>query len=372
MVAFLRVGSRTRRPAHAWLGLGLAFYASGCSGHRFAGDEEPDTTVVLAQPSATPGGLGAPEINNGADGGAFGETSDDITWMDPASVSSTHATGEADTTMAETSSADTASETETYPEPSWDTVEPGQNGQTGETMGSADAGITPNSDSTDVTGGEPTGETSDGTQTAQPDREELIAALLGCDNDETVIVQGAELLNFETTPDTALHVGPLVMGSGGETLAAVLAEYHDGTGSYGLQWVNGADGTARALSATNPSASAWGGGVALAVQCFDAGRFEGIEFWMRGHTPAGTMEFGVLVSLTRSASVELEIRSEWTRYRVPFDRLRVEGRRHTAVGRSLRALVWSSHLRYMQSSRSDEGQPGSAAFEIAVDEIRLF
>lgn len=304
-----------------------------------------------------------PPVDAG-DGGIIGETGDGPTQTVPApSTSSGDAPGETDSRPAQS---DTLSDSSSA------TFESSEDGHTDNTSELGEPNLSEDGGVTDVTT-EATGETTTGAEATPMNTDALIAALPGCDTHEKTVVRNADLLDFETTPDSALHVGALIVGDAGETLDAVLAAYQDDTGSSTLQWVSGANGTARALSLTNPSASARGGGVALVVECLDASHFEGVEFWMRGHKPVGSMVFSVYVSLTQSASVDIALESEWTRYRVPFNRLRTQGRRGTDVGRSLRALVWSSDSRDGDIALgADDWRHEAGAFEIAVDEIRFF
>lgn len=210
------------------------------------------------------------------------------------------------------------------------------------------------------------------TQTTQPeatDRDALIAALLGCEPGSKVTFGTEALADFEGVPDEALTTGRLVLGS--QQLAAVLADYQDHTGDYELSWVTGANGSARALRASNPVASAWGGGISIVSQCFDAGTFEGIEFWMKGETPVGTISFSV-DTIGGSAAIQLDIGPNWTRHRVPFGQLQQDAP-GSFDGRAIASLVWSSQLRYVERpprSGNWEAQPG--AFAISVDDVRFY
>src|SRR5690606_2695209 len=57
MAVFARPALCARRPVSV-LALGLGLYGHGCSGHRFASDDEASTTVGSAQPGAPTTALG--------------------------------------------------------------------------------------------------------------------------------------------------------------------------------------------------------------------------------------------------------------------------------------------------------------------------
>lgn len=208
------------------------------------------------------------------------------------------------------------------------------------------------------------------------ERAASISALPNCDPGQIVSVLDAAVLDFDTETSMDLASGLLTLTADEQTLGAVLAWYQDDTGDYQLAFTSGADGSVHGVSASNPEASGWGGGVALVVQCLDASRFEGVEFWLKGETPVGKAVFGVDARAELSGSIELPIGSTWTRHRVAFADLEADagGPANTHLdGSAVRALVWSSQLRYVEEpplSGNWVAAPG--AFEIAVDQVRFY
>lgn len=225
------------------------------------------------------------------------------------------------------------------------------------------------------------------------ERDALIAELATCVPGETAPAPSAIRFDFDALSATRFASGVLTFGDAERPLEAVLAYYDDQTGDYELALTAGAEQTAHALRASNSAASGWGGGIALVMSCFDASQFEGVEFWVRGETPAGSFVFGIDTGDDTSATVELLTPGEWSYVRVPFSNLQLTGDAAGAwparpggggFGGNLpnpnpfdpsdvRALVWSSQLRY------SEQPPGSAnweaetgAYEIVVDDVRFY
>lgn len=203
-----------------------------------------------------------------------------------------------------------------------------------------------------------------------------ISELPGCEPDEIVTVARAAVLDFDSETELQLASGLLTFSADDQTLDAVLAWYQDDTGNYALEFTSGADGSSHGVRATNSDASGWGGGVAIVVQCVDASRFQGVEFWLKGETPVGTAVFGVDARAEESGSVELPIDGTWTRHRVAFAELAASasGPGNTVLdGSAVRALVWSSQLRYVeQPPRSGNWVAAPGAFQIAVDQVRFY
>ncbi|MFC1641680.1 hypothetical protein ACFL5O_03175 [Myxococcota bacterium] len=147
-------------------------------------------------------------------------------------------------------------------------------------------------------------------------------------------------------------------------------EYHDGSGDYSLSLVAGVDGSGYAASATNPAASRWGGGVSLWVHCLDASSFAGVQFWIRGRTPAGTAELAIRMDNV-DLVYEFSIPREWRQFKVPLADFR--GATAQARGDGVTAIIFSSQLRWGRDpSDPTRTVAQEGAFEVTVDEIGFY
>lgn len=184
----------------------------------------------------------------------------------------------------------------------------------------------------------------------------VLAAPLVADFDDW---DGTDVYDWEFRFDTVER--------GGEATGGFL-EYQDGTGEYTLEFVAGADGSPYAVSARNPAASNWGGGVSVWVHCLDASSFDGLQFWLKGRSPRGTIEVSMELEDGSTASQTIEPTLEWKLYRIPFARF-ASGE---TDGNGVSAIIFSSQLVWVQKPGTTEWEPAAGAFEVTVDGIGFY
>jgi hypothetical protein len=145
----------------------------------------------------------------------------------------------------------------------------------------------------------------------------------------------------------------------------------DGTGSYSLAFITRANGYA--VSATNPRASDWGGGVILTLHCLDARAFSGLSFRVKGSTPAGTAEVG-LTADGASVGYQFTMPADWTLMQVPFSAFQGGSATPDATtnGAAISAVTFSSQLHYSQNRVTMQWEADPGAIEVSVDDVGFY
>src|SRR5690606_6026574 len=129
-------------------------------------------------------------------------------------------------------------------------------------------------------------------------------------------------------------------------------ELTDTTGAYTLSFVSGANDSSWALSFANDSATDWGGGVGFWHGCMDASSFTGIQFMMRGSTPAGTAGMSLELPNEVSVSSEFEVPADWAQVQLPFTSF-TSMTADTTNGSQIGAMSFSAHMVYVQDSMGE-------------------
>ena len=147
-------------------------------------------------------------------------------------------------------------------------------------------------------------------------------------------------------------------------------ELKDTTGDYSLGFVAGADGSTWALSAQNSMASDWGGGIGLWMGCLDASSYTGVQFMVKGSSPANSGEVSVGLDGEISVSVQFDLPADWTQMQVPFADFKNDAG-DTTNGSGIIRMSFQAHMKYVQDS-TGEWVPEPGAFEIAVDDLAFY
>lgn len=158
-----------------------------------------------------------------------------------------------------------------------------------------------------------------------------------------------------------------------EGMGAVYAgpfELKDSTGDYSLTFVDGADGSSWALSAQNSMAADWGGGIGLWMGCLDASSYTGVQFMVKGSTPAGSGEVSLGFTGDISLSVKFDVPADWTLVQFTFADFTNDAS-GTTNGSGIIRMSFQAHMIYVQDS-TGEWVPEPGEFEVAIDNLGFY
>lgn len=169
-------------------------------------------------------------------------------------------------------------------------------------------------------------------------------------------------------------------------------------GMFTFQVVAGHD-SYYALGISNTEASVWGGALGMWMGCMDATSYQGISFWARGSTPAGTGTFSYITEDTSAPgeddpstggtcdagedcagpSVDFTVTADWTQYMFTWSSFMPGsgsgGVSVPANGDNIAGLNWGVHMMWVLDPADTTGEtwiPTPDAFELAIDDISFF
>jgi hypothetical protein len=151
----------------------------------------------------------------------------------------------------------------------------------------------------------------------------------------------------------------------------------DPVADYTLSFVAGANDSTYALSAQDPEAAEWGGGIAFYLSCLDASAYSGIEFMVKGSTPAGSFNVSIVGENAQAFSTgDLTISSDWTALQVPWSSFTPDaGSTATSTnGGGIGSLTFNAHLMWALDPEATEetwvATPGP--FELTIDDLAFY
>lgn len=151
----------------------------------------------------------------------------------------------------------------------------------------------------------------------------------------------------------------------------------DPVADYTLNFIAGANDSTYAISGQDPEADEWGGGIAMYTSCLDASAYTGIQFMVKGSTPAGTFDVSITTEGDQSfSSGAVDMSEDWTQIQVAFADME-PGEDNTVsstTGTGIGAIVFSAHLIWMQDPNATDGSwiPEPGAFEVTVDDLSFY
>jgi hypothetical protein len=194
----------------------------------------------------------------------------------------------------------------------------------------------------------------------------------GVDCSEKTVVTTAFITDFEGYDGGSADTYEFNFNGDEEGNGAVYAGLFlldDESGSYSLEFIDGADGSQYALSAQNPAASEWGGGFGVWHGCMDASSFTGIQFMAKGSTPAGTGDVTISMANDLSATAAFNVPADWTLVQLPFSDFEGDAVDGSEVG----ALAFAIHLIWVPSSEDpNEWVPEEGPFELTIDDLSFY
>jgi hypothetical protein len=152
-----------------------------------------------------------------------------------------------------------------------------------------------------------------------------------------------------------------------------------------------------AISIANPLATAWGGGMGFWTDCVDASAYEGISFWVRGTSPAGTANFSLAMAQTTAPDatdpagggtciattaapctnpgMNFNVTTTWTQMLVPWSTFTpgtANGANVVPNGDNITGFTFNVPLNWVEDTANPGTYiPSPAAIGLTVDDIRF-
>lgn len=199
----------------------------------------------------------------------------------------------------------------------------------------------------------------------------------GIDCSSPTPVNAALITDFESYAGEAVKDAVFTFNSNAEGLGTIslgVFAVDDMTGSYTLDFVPGAGGSAYAVNVHNPAASAWGGAIGIWHGCMDASAFTGIQFMAKGSTPATTADISIEMSSTESVTTKFDVPADWALVQLPFAGFANEKMPALKLdGGRIGAIAFGTHLIWMPSAADpDTWVPSEGEIDLTIDELSFY